>query len=223
MFQISSFSGHGQQDRLRHCSGCDGVTCFGLCLFSCRPFSDAGVSLAQAFAQLRTMETLKFSLSPHMGVSTVRAVARAMTLYEIQWPDAETVKLICERNWDLWTQARAIAALAKGTANTGFHSLAEKAFRRAVFRFFLPGTSTLMVSDFVTKHPMAQVQIIGPECASASSSPLSSPLSSPMPDPTLLGQGPHALIEPSVDSSDSFDSTTVTTHRQLDWRPLLIP
>eukprot|EP00747_Dinoflagellata_sp_TGD_P033340 gnl/TRDRNA2_/TRDRNA2_136557_c0_seq1.p1 gnl/TRDRNA2_/TRDRNA2_136557_c0~~gnl/TRDRNA2_/TRDRNA2_136557_c0_seq1.p1 ORF type:complete len:444 (+),score=64.31 gnl/TRDRNA2_/TRDRNA2_136557_c0_seq1:155-1333(+) len=131
--------------------------------------SDFLMAIAKAVRGHRTLEHLTLrtpepdvynTQSDHCAetIDTVlQAFVQNVTLVSIEsepWGllrgllDDWTLYAITKRNWVIWEQARTLAALARGTKDTGFRSLVEKSFRRQVFRFFLPLGCKMMPVDF---------------------------------------------------------------------------
>merc|ERR1712007_87846 len=117
---------------------------------------EAGVAMAEALKHNATLQSFTINASDIMRDETWVAMASALegamehnvTLQHLKVSGRPLAVGHLERNRVVMRTRQVLSSLARMSADTSFHSLVEKTFRRKVFAFFLPEICRFMPLEF---------------------------------------------------------------------------
>jgi len=126
--------------------------------------NETGLAMAEAVKHHAALQSVKLDvrtskMDNETGLAMAEAIEHNVQLQSFNFFDhkedstehrrmAALREAYVARNQELRKQRHAIAALSRGSASTGFHSLSERLFRRAVFTYYLPPLCKQMPLDF---------------------------------------------------------------------------
>merc|ERR1712007_22471 len=117
-----------------------------------------GVAMAEALKHNATLQSFTIdardtNMSGETGVAMERAMELNVTLQHLKVSGRSLAVGHLQRNRVVMRTRQVLSSLARMSADTSFHSLVEKTFRRKVFAFFLPEPCRFMPFEFLDGKP----------------------------------------------------------------------